>query len=395
MKIVSIEPTPSPNSMKLNMDFRLPDGARYTYSHDNLQTAPDYAQKLLAIPGVKSLFHAVDFIALDRHSRGDWQQILENARDALGTIASGHEGVNAQIGMAKTEAIPQDSGWGEVIVRVQTFRHIPMQIRVSNGKEEQRAALSERFIQAATQASMASSNLIKERKLEEYGVRYGELFEVLEQIAIELEAAYDESKLALLVKEAMKDSYGQNEPDQTVNELKPMTPDQAAVAMTDPDWRKRFAVLRSLPPTLEAVSIYANALNDPQMSIRRMATVYLGDLKDPIVLPYLYQALLHDSSPAVRRTAGDTLSDLGYPEAIGAVIQSLQDSSKIVRWRAARFLYEVGDQSAVDALRAVQNDPEFEVSMQLKLALERIEGGEAAIGSVWQQMTQRSKQNRP
>jgi hypothetical protein len=43
------------------------------------------------------------------------------------------------------------------------------------------------------------------------------------------------------------------------------------------------------------------------------------------------------------------------------------------------------------ALKAHENDPEFEVSMQIKMAIERIEGGEAAKGSVWKQMTEARK----
>jgi HEAT repeat protein len=82
---------------------------------------------------------------------------------------------------------------------------------------------------------------------------------------------------------------------------------------------------------------------------------------------------------------------LGDPAAIGVMIQALKDTSKIVRWRAARFLYEVGDETAISALREALNEPEFEIRMQVSLALERIEGGEAAVGSVWQQMTNRTK----
>ncbi len=31
MKLISIEPTPSPNTMKLNVDEQLPAGKKYTY----------------------------------------------------------------------------------------------------------------------------------------------------------------------------------------------------------------------------------------------------------------------------------------------------------------------------------------------------------------------------
>jgi HEAT repeat protein len=52
------------------------------------------------------------------------------------------------------------------------------------------------------------------------------------------------------------------------------------------------------------------------------------------------------------------------------------------------FLYEAGDETAVPALQKAVDDPEFEVAMQAKLALTRIEEGEEAKGSVWKQMTE-------
>jgi HEAT repeat protein len=64
--------------------------------------------------------------------------------------------------------------------------------------------------------------------------------------------------------------------------------------------------------------------------------------------------------------------------------EALKDPSKIVRWRAARFLYEVGDSSALPALRAAVNDPEFEIRLQVKLAIERIESGNEQIVPAWQ-----------
>ena len=45
------------------------------------------------------------------------------------------------------------------------------------------------------------------------------------------------------------------------------------------------------------------------MSIRRLATVYLGMIEDKAVVPALTKAL-KDKSAAVRRTAGDCMSDL-------------------------------------------------------------------------------------
>jgi hypothetical protein len=392
MKIISMEPTPSPNSMKLNLDVRLPDGVHYTYTQATKQEAPDYGQKLLDIPNVSSYFHTADFIALDRLSRGNWQQILEKAREILGETdsAASHPNKQAQDPIiTKIASEPADAtGFGEVQVRIQMFRHIPMQIRVSTGLEEKRAALPERFINAATQAGLASPNLIQERKLVEHGIRYGELQDVLEQILNELDAAYNEEQLSQLVLEATKTTY-QDEAAEAQTPSDTEAIEHLHIAFKNEDWRKRYAALTTIRPTLNLLPFLAKALDDPHMSVRRMAAVYLGDIKDPQVLPYLYHAL-EDPSAVVRRTVGDTLSDLGDPAAMGAMIQALKDSSKIVRWRAARFLYEVGDETAIPALRDAVDEPEFEIRMQINLALERIEGGEAAVGSVWQQMTNRN-----
>lgn len=382
MKVVSIEPTPSPNSMKLNMDEKLPDGVRKAYTLDS-GDAPEAFKQVLSIPGVTGLYHAADFIAIDRHPRGDWQQILSQAKEILGeseTLA-GQSGLTE----ANSEA-DHTAAFGEVQVKLQVFRGIPMQIRVSQNDEEQRAAMPERFTQAATTAGLASPNLIKERKLIEQGVRYGDLKDVLEEVKKELDAAYPQSRLDSMVEQAMSDWS-----EETSDNESSVAVDELAEALNAEDWRVRYAALEQLNPSLEAIPLLGKALKDPQVSIRRLAVVYLGDLNEPEVLPYLFQAL-KDSSASVRRTAGDTLSDIGDPAAISAMAEALSDKNKLVRWRAARFLFETGDETALQALKQAQDDSEFEVRMQIKLAIERIEGGEEALGSVWQQMTNRNRE---
>ena len=76
MKLISIEPTPNPNSMKLNLDQSLPKGVSHTYKAANRNECPDHIEKLLNVRGVKSLFHMADFIAVQRDPRIDWQGIL-------------------------------------------------------------------------------------------------------------------------------------------------------------------------------------------------------------------------------------------------------------------------------------------------------------------------------
>ncbi|MFC5446953.1 virulence factor [Paenibacillus aestuarii] len=381
MKIISIEPTPSPNSMKLNMDESLPAGVRMTYTKANSTGAPEAIRELLAVQGVTSLFHTADFIAVDRNPKGDWQFILAKAREIFGEAqpTAGSE--------LLTEQAAPEVAFGEAQVLLQTFRGIPLQVRVRAGSEEVRAAMPERFTQAAVRAGTASPNLIKERKLEELGVRYGELKDIAGEVVQELDASYDDARIEHLVSLAMQETPGTPEAeDGPSGEI-----DSGAVAeqLRQSDWKLRYAALQKIQPSLETLPLLVLALQDENTSVRRLATVYLGDIKEPEVLPYLYRAL-EDDSPVVRRTAGDTLSDIGDPAAMPAMAKALRDRNKLVRWRAARFLYEVGDKSVVDSLRDAVDDAEFEVRMQVKIALERIEGGHAAEGSVWQQMTRRN-----
>jgi hypothetical protein len=397
MRLVSIEPTPSPNAMKLNLDESLPAGVRYTFTPEQAADAPEYARLLLAIPGVKSVFHTADFIALDRTPKGDWQAILSAARDVLGEAPGapaaspappGHNGADA--------AEPADAaGFGEVTVLLQTFRGIPLQVRAQAGGQEARIAMPERFAAAAVEAGKAAPNLIKERKLEELGIRYGELQDVLQEVVQELDASYPDERLQQLVSAsyaAGADPGAAASAAEAADAASAAAPDAAGLAaqLGSPDWKQRYAALQRIKPSPETLPLLARLLDDDNASVRRLAVVYIGDVREPEALPLLYRAL-RDRTPAVRRTAGDTLSDIGDPAAIPAMIEALRDENKLVRWRAARFLYEVGDATAVPALREAADDPEFEVRLQARLALERIEGGRAAEGSVWQQMTRRNE----
>lgn len=379
MKIISIEPTPSPNTMMLRMDEELPQGIRKTYTLDNERSAPSFIREMLHINGVKSVFHTADFVALDRRASADWSAILNEVQEKLG-----QEGIENKL------EVPEDlSGehFGEANVFVQFFRGIPMQIRVKAGTKEERISLADRFVQAVTE--VASATLIKERKLTDYGVRYGELPDIAREVEQEIEAAFPPERLRKIIDQAI--SHGASS-EEFVEQRRGMTLAEITEAMNSEDWRVRYAAFDVLEPDEHSLPLIEKALSDEKMQIRRLAVVYLGDLKTPAAMELLYRAL-EDRSAAVRRTAGDTLSDIGDPAATPAMLKTLNDSSKLVRWRAARFLYEVGTEEARDALEAAVEDPEFEVSLQAKMALERIESGEEAAGTIWQQMAKSRQQN--
>ncbi|WP_217597365.1 conserved virulence factor C family protein [Cohnella sp. GbtcB17] len=387
MKLLSIEPTPSPNSMKLNVDEALPAGERHTYTMDKKDQLPPFVAKLLEIPGVKSAFRTADFFALDRRPSADWAGILAAVRELFGAAADGGGAGAGDDALAYS--------FGEARVLVQMYRGIPMQIRVQSGGQESRAALGQRFTDAVNEA--AAGTFIRERRLAEFGVRYGEPQEILEEVARELDAAYPDERLRELIAAAQTAGAGEgaaapDAPEGGAAASRATTPEELEAALGAPDWQTRYAALSRAKPDAELLPLLAQAARDPQVSVRRLAVVYLGDLRIPEALPPLLAAL-KDSSAAVRRTAGDTLSDIGDPAAGPAMAEALGDANKLVRWRAARFLYEAGDESALDALeRLAAAEPEFEVKLQAEIAIARIRSGEEAAGSVWQQMTRMREQ---
>ena len=371
MNIKSIEPTPSPNTMKINLDQELPAGKSNNYKKDHIDQAPALIKELLAIDGVKGVYHVADFLAIERNPKYDWKDILIAVRQAFGEDSDHEQRPNVMLEM-----------YGEVSVQIQQFKGIPMQIKLNDGQTEKRFALPEPFMQALAKAQKADDNVVLLRKWVDYGYRYGDMETIGTEVAEELTASYHAERMNTLVAEAIADEKSAK--------LLTRKPQQKLTAemLADENWEKRYAALEQMPdPELEDIPLLKLALEDSKVSIRRLAVVYLGMIKDKAVLPGLYKGL-HDSSPAVRRTAGDCLSDIGFEEAMEEMAKALQDKNKLVRWRAAMFLYEAGDESVLPALKQAENDPEFEVALQIKMAIDRIEHGEEAQGSVWKQMTE-------
>ena len=178
-----------------------------------------------------------------------------------------------------------------------------MQIRVKSGNQEERIGLSERFAKAV--AAVGTTTLIKERKLKEYGVRYGQLADIARDVEQELEA-FPQERLDKVVAQAI--AHGASDED-FVERRRKLTDEETEAAPQDEDWRVRYA-LDALEPTEKHIPLLRQALRDPKMQIRRLVVVYLGDLRTPEAMELLYEAM-RDETPAVRRTAGDTLSDIG------------------------------------------------------------------------------------
>lgn len=370
MKIVTIEPTPSPNSMKIVLSTELPEGTTYNFKKDDADKAEYPMSSLLQVNGVKGIYHVMNFMAVERDARVSWEAILKDIQKIMNK--------DDQVDAPTTEEVLEET-FGEVYVHVQTYKDIPLQVKVFDSDAEVRLGLSERFIQAMEEVHSAEvENYILLRKWADYGIRYGEKEEVAETIVHEVEAAYPNERLQAII-EQHKDGK-----EIEVTRGRKVTLEEFQVD----EWEKRFQLLDQMPdPDMSDIDLLNVALEDEKTSIRRLATVYLGMIEDKAVIPYIEKAL-KDRSAAVRRTAGDCLSDLGFVEFEEAAIELLQDPSKVVRWRAAMFLFETGTEKALPALKAVENDPEFEVKLQIRMAIARIEEGEEAQGSIWKQMAE-------
>ncbi len=132
--LVSIETTPNPNSMKLNLSETLKRLG--TFNAENMDQSPILVRQLLQIPGVAGVFATANFLTLNRDPRLDWQPILEAVR----SIFAG-ESPESEVVQQRVSAENQ----GQVQVWVQTFRKIPLHVKVTDGVTEVRAGLSERF----------------------------------------------------------------------------------------------------------------------------------------------------------------------------------------------------------------------------------------------------------
>lgn len=364
MKIKMIEPTPSPNSMKVVVDQELPFGESHNYTRDQHDSAPSYIQDIFSLDGIKGIYHVADFLAVEKHPKTSWDDLIPQ----IESLFLGEE--------VEEQSSQLNEHYGEVRVHVQDYHGIPLQVKVFDGQAEKRFALSDRFLETFNARIQDDENYIMHRKWLDYGIRYGDFEEIGTQVSAEIEAAYTNERLQQLAKPES------NAETEWKNQRFPVSLEE----FQHPDWQVRYQLLDRLThPKEEDLPLLALALKDEKVSIRRLAVIYLGILEDPIVIPHLSIAM-QDKNASIRRTVGDTMSDLGYPEFARVMEHALLDKNKLVRWRAAMFFYEVGDESHLSALKQVEDDSEYEVRLQVKMAIARIEQGEEAKGSVWKQM---------
>jgi hypothetical protein len=365
MQLKSVETTPNPNSIKLNLNGSL--GATTTYTAAS-SDCPEAVGRLLAVEGIKSVFVCNDFITLNRDPRTDWRLILEQATAILGV--DGALSGEAVIAPGPAAVVPME---GQVQIYVQTFRGIPIQVKAVDLLKEVRISLGDRFNEAAQlEQAKSGADFLKERYWADHGVRYGPLEEVANDVAEELKGTFERS-------------YGQAK-GSGATALETSDRETLALWLQDQDWHQRLAAVQELSLLQDNVEDLSLALKDSNAQVRRLAAAALGTTGSAAAVAPLAHALVNDSSIGVRRTAGDALSDLGDVAAQEAICKALGDANKLVRWRAARFLSDVGTAEALPFLTAAKEDSEFEVRLEIEAAIQRISGGAQGIGPAWKRI---------
>jgi HEAT repeat protein len=385
MSIKSIDTTPNPNSMKLNLTDAIA-GKPATFTLDGKEDCPVAAQALLDIAGVQSIFICYDFITINRRPNTPWQPILESANQIL-------SGSDAQAAPIEKLSLAND---GQVSVLVQTFRGVPIQVKVVAAQEEKRVSLGQRFNDAAMAIqSETGADFLKERYWADCGVRYGAAADVAQEVVEEIICTLDDEALRRIVaKVSQVDAAGTPAvPERTVETAALVAKESAeafAETLASPQWHVRLKAVQDIGTGEEVVPLLIMALTDSHPQVRRLVAAALGATGSGAAVRPLCQALLNDSSIGVRRTIGDALSDLGDVAAQPAICQSLVDENKLVRWRAARFLSEVGDKDALPFLEAAAQDPEFEVRLEVEAAIQRISGGAQGLAPAWKRIVEQS-----
>ena len=385
MKLSSLETTPNPNCMKLNLDEQIVEKPLSLQQGQTKEDVPEAVKQLLDIEGVREAFITPHFITLTRQGNAEWEPILSRAARLLGVAENANTGLLAKSENSDTTSSTETSlNLGEVEIAVLVFRGIPGQVRVLGASEQARVNLPDRFNQALQHVLLATgANYVEERQWEPYPTRHGKPEEVAKMVADEVASLIDEEELARLEKAA---SAGSQVPAPTDEKTKQ---EDLLALLNSSDWKVRLKAIQKLEINADTFPTLVKALDDEKAAIRRWAAALLGASETPEAVEPLSQVVLNDNSVVVRRTAGDALSDLGNVQAIPTMCQALEDSSKLVRWRAARFLNEMGDKTALEYLqKASKCESELDVRLEIEAASERITGGGERQLPMWMRLSQ-------
>lgn len=124
--------------------------------------------------------------------------------------------------------------------------------------------------------------------------------------------------------------------------------------------------------TAEQLPALREAATDKEGIVRGHAGAALARIGGEAEMEIVKRLLREDSESDVRASMAMAMGELGRPEFVPVLIESLADPSEAVRSQAATALGAIGDPSARPALESARNDPNEFVRMSVEGALQRL-----------------------
>lgn len=75
MQIISISETPNHNTMKITLSESREGMTSDTYTKVD-DSQPAFINDILKVEGVKTIFHVMDFISVDKENDANWETVL-------------------------------------------------------------------------------------------------------------------------------------------------------------------------------------------------------------------------------------------------------------------------------------------------------------------------------
>jgi len=423
---------------------------------------PDALTSILRLETIDFVFAMPTVLTINKKAFGTWETLLPSVLESLLEESPSKQEQMAGLlrdflVLGNEEGAPPTVA-GQVTVRIQTAGGIPIQIEATGsrfGTVERRKLFQPKFQQAMNEVRdrNPSFDFFGGRVWTNKGVRYisredgddedsdGEeeseldpllasllssslpsseekrekedLDEVLLMESDEVDAAYPLQRLERIVAE---NCPGEGDLDTTTTQTAESQDSAVAVGLLLPPEKIDLAAVDAYcdaseagdATALAALVSFVGSRKGP-LPARRNALAFLGGTaglmenndNEDLIFAAVTGAFRSERSPAMRRTAGDALSDLGDDRAVPHAIDVLrQDRSKLVQWRAARILGELASSaeaaSVLETLAATATDDgyAFEVAFEIRDALRkvrgRLNGGDndntIATGPMWKQI---------
>jgi hypothetical protein len=423
--VTAIESTPNPSSFLLQLAaplVGLEDLVGSLRGRSYTTTAifpPTDIAAILALDGIDSVYAMATALTVNKQAAASWDVVLPLVLQAID--ASGNHQELLQ-GLAAATTSETTTTAGQVRIRLQISNRMPIQIEgMGCLGTTRRKALAPKFATHMEELVEGGAAFFANRQWVDRGVRYilrededdatARMEDATAQEGLDLdtllqaeyddyEAAYSEDRLAAIVARQLGHSTEDGPPPSSA-----ATTTAIPVSEMDLERVQQMCDLAE-EGNLAALTLLAEFVQSHQgnMAARRDALAYLGGTGatfpgHDLVLEAVVSALQEERNPIMRRTAGDALSDLGDSRAVPYAMNALTDRSKLVQWRAARIVGELGDSMETAAVlkeASFSSDYAFEVAFEIKDAMRKVreralnkdaggDGGPGA-GPIWKQI---------